>query len=131
MIVGILKEIKPEENRVCHDTRRCGGVETEQPHRSGGTASPASAAVWRMMNTPMHGGEIVATPEEVFRTAEMVMHVKEPLPPGYDLIREGQIVFTYLHLAAAEELTRKLVERAGRSISPTRPSRRRMAPCRC
>ena len=33
----------------------------------------------------------------------MVMHVKEPLPSEYELIRQGQIVFTYLHLAAAEE----------------------------
>jgi alanine dehydrogenase len=40
----------------------------------------------------------------------MVMHVKEPLPPEYDLIREDQIVFTYLHLAAAEELTHLLIK---------------------
>jgi alanine dehydrogenase len=39
----------------------------------------------------------------------MVMHVKEPLLPEYDLIREGQIVFTYLHLAAVEELTHRLI----------------------
>jgi alanine dehydrogenase len=39
----------------------------------------------------------------------MVMHVKEPLPSEYDLIREGQIVFTYLHLAASEELTLALI----------------------
>jgi alanine dehydrogenase len=40
----------------------------------------------------------------------MVMHVKEPLPTEYDLIREGQIVFTYLHLAAAEGLTKALIK---------------------
>jgi alanine dehydrogenase len=40
----------------------------------------------------------------------MVMHVKEPLPAEYDLIRKDQIIFTYLHLAAAEELTRVLIE---------------------
>jgi alanine dehydrogenase len=40
----------------------------------------------------------------------MVMHVKEPLPAEYDLIREDQIVFTYLHLAAAEELTHALIK---------------------
>jgi len=39
-----------------------------------------------------------------------VMHVKEPLPPEYNLIRENQIVFTYLHLAAAEELTHALIK---------------------
>jgi alanine dehydrogenase len=56
------------------------------------------------------GAEIVATPQEIFERAEMVMHVKEPLPAEYDLIREDQIVFTYLHLAAAEELTHALIK---------------------
>jgi alanine dehydrogenase len=56
------------------------------------------------------GAEIVATPAEVFERADMVMHVKEPLPSEYDLIRPGQIVFTYLHLAAAEELTQALIK---------------------
>jgi alanine dehydrogenase len=46
-----------------------------------------------------------------FKRADMVMHIKEPLPPEYDLIREDQIVFTYLHLAAAEELTHILIKR--------------------
>jgi len=56
------------------------------------------------------GAEIVATPKEIYSRSEMVMHVKEPLPPEYGLIREDQIVFTYLHLAAAEELTRALIK---------------------
>jgi alanine dehydrogenase len=63
------------------------------------------------------GAEIVETPEEIFERSDMVMHVKEPLPPEYDLIREDQIVFTYLHLAAAEELTRKLMERKSINIA--------------
>jgi len=45
------------------------------------------------------------------------MHVKEPLPPEYDLIREGQIVFTYLHLAAAEELTHVLIKSGSINIA--------------
>ena len=40
----------------------------------------------------------------------MVMHVKEPLPSEYDLLRDGQILFTYLHLAATEELTHALIK---------------------
>ncbi len=56
------------------------------------------------------GAEIVNTPKEVFDRAEMVMHVKEPLPSEYDLLREDQILFTYLHLAAAEELTHALLK---------------------
>ena len=42
------------------------------------------------------GAELVATPQEIYERADMVMHVKEPLPSEYDMIREGQIVFTYL-----------------------------------
>jgi alanine dehydrogenase len=63
------------------------------------------------------GAEMVGKPEEVFRRSEMVMHVKEPLPPEYDLIREDQIVFTYLHLAAAEELTHALIKRCSVNIA--------------
>jgi alanine dehydrogenase len=62
-----------------------------------------------------HGAEIIDTPKEIFDRSDMVMHVKEPLPPEYDLIREDQIVFTYLHLAAAEELTNALIR--SRSIN--------------
>ena len=52
---------------------------------------------------------IIDTAAEIFARAEMVMHVKEPQPQEYPLIREGQIVFTYLHLAADEQLTRALI----------------------
>jgi len=56
------------------------------------------------------GAEIIDTAREIFDCAEMVMHVKEPLTAEYDLIHKDQIVFTYLHLAAAEELTRVLTK---------------------
>jgi alanine dehydrogenase len=61
------------------------------------------------------GAEIVGAAKEIFDRADMVMHVKEPLPAEYELIRDGQIVFTYLHLAAAEELTHALIK--SRSIN--------------
>jgi alanine dehydrogenase len=116
MIVGILKEIKAEENRVamtpagvevmCHHGHKV-LVEANAGAGSGFSDGAYSAA----------GAGIVATPEEVYRRAEMVMHVKEPLPAEYNLIREGQIVFTYLHLAAAEELTRVLIQRRSVNIA--------------
>ena len=56
------------------------------------------------------GAKMIDTPKEIFDAADMVMHVKEPLPPEYDLIREGQIVFTYLHLAADETQTNALIK---------------------
>ena len=114
MIVGILKEIKTEENRVCMTPA---GVEVmiqnghtvlveKNAGAGSGFADPAYAEA---------GARMVDTPAEIFGAADMVMHVKEPLPPEYDLIRPGQIVFTYLHLAADETQTRALIK--SRSVS--------------
>ncbi|MBZ4660529.1 MAG: ald 1 [Desulfacinum sp.] len=116
MIVGVLKEIKAEENRVAMtpagvEVMRQNGhtvlVEKGAGVGSGFTDEAYTAA----------GAEIVATPKEIYDRADMVMHVKEPLPPEYDLIREGQIVFTYLHLAADEELTQALIRRRSVNIA--------------
>jgi alanine dehydrogenase len=109
MIVGILKEIKSEENRVCMTPS---GVEVMCQHghkvlveKSAGAGSGFEDAAYVAA-----GAEIVATPKEIYDRAEMVMHVKEPMPAEYGLIREGQIVFTYLHLAADEKQTQALLK---------------------
>jgi alanine dehydrogenase len=109
MIIGILKEIKVAENRVCMTPA---GVEImrENGHdilveSDAGTGSGFDDAAYREA-----GAEIVATPQEIFRRAEMVMHVKEPQPSEYPLIREGQIVFTYFHFAASEQLTKAMIK---------------------
>jgi alanine dehydrogenase len=109
MIVGILKEIKAEENRV---SMTPAGVEVMQQrgHNVLVEAAAGKGSGFEDGAYAAAGAEIVATSEEIYRRAEMVMHVKEPLPPEYKLIREDQIVFTYLHLAAAEELTRALIK---------------------
>jgi alanine dehydrogenase len=57
------------------------------------------------------GAEIVSSAEEVYGRAEMVMKVKEPLPQEIPLLREGQILFAYLHLAPDPELTKSLLQR--------------------
>jgi alanine dehydrogenase len=109
MIVGILKEIKAEENRV---SMTPAGVEVmkQNGHTILVEKNAGSGSGFEDADYVEHGAEIVATPREIFDRADMVMHVKEPLPPEYDLIREDQIVFTYLHLAAAEELTHALIK---------------------
>ena len=109
MIVGVLKEIKAEENRVCM-TPAGAEVMIQNGHtvlveKSAGVGSGFADAAYASA-----GAEIVATPGEIFRRAEMVMHVKEPLAPEYELIRPGQIIFTYLHLAADLELTQALIK---------------------
>ena len=109
MIVGILKEIKAEENRVCMTPA---GVEVMRQNghavlveKNAGTGSGFDDDRYVAA-----GAEMIETAREIFERSDMVMHVKEPLPPEYDLIREDQIVFTYLHLAAAEELTHLLIK---------------------
>lgn len=56
-------------------------------------------------------GAMVVSREELFRRAELIVKVKEPLPQEFDLLRQGQTLFTYLHLAPNRELTEILMER--------------------
>lgn len=109
MIIGILKEIKSAENRVAMTPA---GVEVmrQNGHRVLVEKAAGAGSSFEDAAYEASGGEIVNTPEEIFSKADMVMHVKEPLPSEYGLIRKNQIVFTYLHLAAAEKLTRALIE---------------------
>ena len=109
MIIGILKEIKAEENRV---SMTPAGVEVmkQNGHTVLVEQTAGMGSGYEDSTYLKSGAEIIDTPEEIFNRADMVMHVKEPLPPEYDLIRENQIVFTYLHLAAAEELTHALIK---------------------
>jgi alanine dehydrogenase len=109
MIVGILKEIKVAENRVCMTPA---GVEI-MAKRSHVVLVETQAGVGSGFSDADYlaaGAEIVSTAAEVYRRAEMVMHVKEPQPSEFPLIREGQIVFTYFHFAAGEELTRAMID---------------------
>src|SRR6056297_4300276 len=110
MIVGILKEIKAEENRVCMTPA---GVEVmnSNGHQvlvevAAGVGSGFSDADYAAA-----GAEVVDTAVKIYARADMVMHVKEPQASEYPLIRPGQIVFTYFHFAASEELTRAMIER--------------------
>ena len=109
MIVGILKEIKAEENRV---SMTPAGVEVMR--QNGHTVlvenNAGIGSGYDNADYIEAGAEMVDTPEEIYKRSDMVMHVKEPLKPEYDLIHEEQIVFTYLHLAAAEELTQQLIK---------------------
>jgi alanine dehydrogenase len=55
------------------------------------------------------GAAVVSTAQEVYRHADMILKVKEPVPQEYAFLREGQIIFTYFHFAASEELTRAII----------------------
>ena len=109
MIIGILKEIKPQENRVCMtpagvDQMKAAG-HTVYVETNAGTGSGFEDQMYVDA-----GATILDTPKAVYDKADMVMHVKEPQPSEYDLIRKDQIVFTYLHLAADQGLTDALLK---------------------
>lgn len=116
MIVGILKEIKAAENRV---SMTPAGVEAMlgRGHRvlvekSAGVGSGFSDQDYRQA-----GAEILGGPAEICGQAELVMHVKEPQPSEYGLLRPGQMVFTYFHFAASEQLTRAMIANGAISIA--------------
>jgi len=107
--VGILKEIKVLEKRVCMvptgvATMIANGHEVIVETGAGAGAGFPDAEYVEA------GATMVDTPADVYAACDMVMHVKEPQPSEYDLIREGQIVFTYLHLAADEPQTKALMK---------------------
>ena len=109
MIIGIPKEIKQQENRVsllpsaAHQLARRGHTVLVQKSAGVGSGYPDEDYLEA-------GAKIVETAEEVFAKADMIVKVKEPLPPEYGLLRKGQILFTYLHLAASKSLTEALLK---------------------
>ena len=109
MIIGVPKEIKSYENRVGLVPS---GVEVLKQHghticveANAGKGSGFSDEAYIKA-----GAEILPTAKDIYDKAEMIVKVKEPIEPEYDLIREGQILFTYFHFAASRELTEAMVE---------------------
>ncbi|TZE82029.1 alanine dehydrogenase [Calorimonas adulescens] len=110
MIIGIPKEIKAEENRVAITPA---GVKafTNAGHRVFIEKSAGAGSGFTDEEYAKAGAEILDTPKEVFDKAEMIIKVKEPQPAEYDYFHEGQVLFTYLHLAPDPEQTRALLEK--------------------
>lgn len=109
MLVGVPKEIKSQENRVAlvpsgvnEFVRRGHKVMIES---GAGLGSGFSDQQYKDS-----GAEIVSSADEVWKRAEMIMKVKEPIAVEYPRMREGQIIFTYFHFAASEELTRAVMD---------------------
>src|SRR5918996_1760611 len=115
-VVGVPREIKDQEGRVSmqpdgvvelvhHDHEVV--VETGAGFGAGFTDEEYAEA----------GARVVDGPDEVFEAADLIVKVKEPVPEEYDRFREGQELFTYLHLAADKQLTKFLMERKINSIA--------------
>lgn len=110
MIIGVPKEIKQDEYRVgilpvgVEEMRKRGHTVLVQPDAGAGSGILDDHYV-------KAGAEIVHDPTDIYRRADMIMKVKEPLPSEFDLVREGQILFTYFHFAANRELTEAMLKR--------------------
>jgi alanine dehydrogenase len=109
MIIGVPKEIKTHENRVAIQP---GGV--VQLKRNGHEVLiEKSAGVGSGFSDQQYidaGARIIDDVEEVWKKAEMIMKVKEPIAVEYPRMREGQVIFTYFHFAAEKALTKAVVE---------------------
>jgi len=109
MIIGIPKEIKEQEQRVAllpsaaSQLTRRGHSVVVQKNAGIGSGYPDDDYV-------KAGAEIVDQTKEVFARADMIVKVKEPLEAEFPLLRKGQILFTYLHLAASKSLTEALLK---------------------
>ncbi len=109
MIVGVLKEIKAEENRV---SMTPGGVEImkQNGHTVLVEKDAGKASGFQDTDYVEAGAEIVDVASDIFSHAEMILRVREPQLTEYELIRDGQIFFNFFHLASSETLTRSLME---------------------
>ncbi|HYY57254.1 MAG TPA: alanine dehydrogenase [Pyrinomonadaceae bacterium] len=110
MIVGLPKEIKDNEYRVGLTPAGVRAL-TDAGHkvvveRGAGDGSGFADDLYVRA-----GATLLDTPDEVWQQGDMIVKVKEPIRPEYPRMREGQLLFTYLHLAPDRELTRELLER--------------------
>ncbi|MCB0341972.1 MAG: alanine dehydrogenase, partial [Bdellovibrionales bacterium] len=116
MIIGVPKEIKISENRVGLTDAGVQQLVAEGHkllvQKDAGVGSQITNEAYEKA-----GAQIVDTIADVYERAEMVVKVKEPLPDEYDLLRENQVLYTYLHLAAEPKLTKVLCERKVKAVA--------------
>ena len=108
MRIGVAKEIKPDEYRVA--LTPAGALElTRQGHE---VAIETGAGLGSAMPDADYErvGARITTVDDVWESSDLVLKVKEPIEPEYGRLREGLILFTYLHIAADEPLTRALID---------------------
>jgi alanine dehydrogenase len=109
MTIGVPKEIKPQEYRVALPPSGAYQL-VRGGHRVLVERNAGAGAGFPDADYQQAGAEIADSHERVFAEAELIVKVKEPQPSEYALLRRGQILFTYLHLAANRELTEALMK---------------------
>lgn len=116
MIVGIPKEIKTDEYRV--GVTPAGVMElTKLGHEVLVQVDAGIGSGFENGDYEKAGAVLISTAREIFQRSEMIMKVKEPIQAEYELLHEGHILFTYLHLAADKYLTEILLEKKVTSLA--------------
>ena len=110
LVVGVPKEIKNNENRVAL-TPGGAGMMKMSGHRVLVESGAGTGSGFSDEDYKQEGAAIIGKAEDVWSQSDMIMKVKEPLPDEYGYFKEGQILFTYLHLAAAGDLANQLLEK--------------------
>src|SRR4051812_12336959 len=109
MKIGVPKEIKTNENRIAlvpaGAEALVGAGHAVFVERGAGAGSGFSDDAYRAV-----GATILPTADDVWQQAEMIMKVKEPIAVEWPRMRRGQVIYTYFHFAAAEDLTRAVID---------------------
>lgn len=116
MIIGVPKEIKISENRV--GLTEAGVMQLVKEGHS--VFVEKDAGIGSLISNEQYeaaGAKILPTKKDVYDKAQMIIKVKEPLADEYDLLKENQILYTYLHLAAEAKLTKVLCDRKVKAIA--------------
>src|SRR5215211_3852484 len=109
-VVGVPREIKDQERRI--SMQPDGVVElVHHGHEVVVESGAGKGSGFADEEYVEAGARIADGPDEVFASSDLIVKVKEPIPEEYDRFREGQELFTYLHLAADKGLTEFLMER--------------------
>lgn len=116
MLIGVPKEIKPDEYRVAV-TPAGAEMLTGAGHEIVIEKGAGGGSGFTDDFYENAGATILDTAEEVWAKAEMIMKVKEPIAPEWPRMRKGQVIFTYFHFAAAEELTKAVLDSGAVAIA--------------
>ena len=116
MIIGTTKELKNHEYRVGL-TPDCAAVLCAHGHQVYAESRAGEGAGFSDQDYREAGVVVVDTAAEVYEKCDMIIKVKEPEPCEYNLLREGQILFTYLHLAPNPQLAEALMKRGVRAVA--------------
>lgn len=116
MNIGIPKEIKNNEYRVGMTPAGVASL-VSSGHKVYAETNAGAGCGIGDVDFLEAGAEILDSPREIYSKSDMIVKVKEPLPPEYDLFKENQILYTYLHLASEPALTKVLLDKKVVSIA--------------